>query len=314
MRFEINPGKVLRYPAELVAVKEGRFPHVLNVEVDLSESCQLNCASCDFPDHYAAHMSWAMAPKVARLLHGWGTKAVVFTGGGEPTLCPDFAPIVQLFSQRFELGLYTNGVDPVFVDMADRFRWVFVSLDAASPEEWARYKRAPEAWYSRVLANIKESGRRTTTGVGFLISESNYERVEAMAQTGLQAGASYVHFRPLYPCLDSSWRGRAMPILERVASWENVSVAWDKFEDLWHWQRGYKTCWASLFLRLIDAEGNIWACPTTRGKRRLGHVDSFKNLREPLPVTEECRPGCRGHGMNKLLDYIMSSGPHDAFV
>ena len=312
--FEIAPDKILRFPDELERLKEGTPPSVLNVEVDLSETCQLACASCDFPNHYPAHMNLDLAGQTASTLERWGTKAVVFSGGGEPTMCPDFAPITALFGQSAQLGLYTNGVRSVFADVADRFRWVFVSLDAASADEWAAYKRAPASWYAKVLENIGAAAQGTTVGVGFLIGEHNYQRIETMARVGLEAGASYVRFRPMYPSQGADWQHDAIPILERVSAWEHVSVAWHKFHDVWQWERPYDTCWASMFLRLVDAEGTVWACPTTRGKRRLGNIATYEGLRQPLAVTDECRPCCRGHEMNLLLDYVMRSGPHDYFV
>lgn len=314
MPFEINANKLLRHPQEIAKLRDGQRPPVLNVEIDLAEACNLNCRGCDFPDHYNAFMDWPTAWQTARLLKNWGTRAVVFTGGGEPTLCPQFRAIVHLFAPRFELGLYTNGVNPVFVEMADKFKWIFVSIDTSTAAKWAYEKRAPEALFHQVIANIGEAAKKTTVGAGFLIHENNCADVADMVQTGLDAGASYVHFRPMYPSTNSDWQYDAIYHLEQVASRENVSVAWDKFYDLWQWKREYTTCWASMFLRLVDAEGNIWACPTTRWKRRLGDIHTYKNLRAPLEITEDCRALCRGHSMNKLLDYIMKDGPHDNFV
>lgn len=310
----INASKILRHPEALVSLRKGQIPPVYNVEMDLSESCQLSCQGCDFPQHSATHMNWATAVEAARMLKFWRTEAVVFTGGGEPTLCPDFSPITHLYSQRHKLGLYTNGIEPVFVDMADHFQWIFVSLDAADKGDWAAYKHASSRLFHQVLDNISMAAQKTTVGVGFLIHAGNYNRIEDMARTALEAEPTYVHFRPLYPSDDDIWMYDAVPILERVSKWDRVSVAWDKFADIWDWHRDYDTCWASMFIRLIDAEGTIWACPTTRWKRRLGTVWDFKNLRAPLEVTEECRACCRGHRMNLVLDYAMQDGPHDAFV
>ncbi len=314
MHYEISPSKILRHPAEIAKLREGQRPAVLNVEIDLSEACNLNCRNCDFPDHYNAFMDWETACQTARLVKDWGTKAVVFTGGGEPTLCPSFGPIVNLFAQRFELGLYTNGVSPAFVEMADRFKWVYVSLDASNADKWSYDKRAPGNLFEKVVANIGNAAKKTTVGAGFLINAENCADVKDMVKTGLEAGADYVHFRPMYPSPDNSWQFDAIYHLEQVAGQDRVSIAWDKFYDIWDWHRDYTTCWASMFLRLIDAEGTIWACPTTRWKRRLGDIYSYKNLRVPLEVTEDCRASCRGHSTNKVLDYIMRSGPHDAFV
>jgi len=311
--YEISPQKILRHPDEIEFLRRGKVPSVLNVEVDLSEACNLRCRGCDFPQHYDAFMTFERAVATVDVLKSWGTQAVVLTGGGEPTLCPDFAKIVRLLSKGFALGMYTNGTQDNFPEHAELFDWVFVSLDAPDDATWAYSKRAKRKDFHRVLDNIRQAAKETTVGVGYLIHMGNYHRVEEMAALGLEVG-SYVHFRPLFPTEDTSWRADAIPYLERVSSWYNVTVAWDKFHDLWRWRRDYTTCWASMFIRLIDAEGTIWACPTTRWKRKLGTIDSKCELKSPLKVTPECRALCRGHGMNKILDYIMHKGPHDAFV
>ncbi len=312
--MEINPGsKILRFPSEIRALMLGKRTNVLNVEIDLSNRCNANCAGCLSPQHSNENMTIEMAEKAISLLdYAWGTAAVVLTGGGEPTLCPDFEEIVTRFYKRFDLGLYTNGTSRKVEDVALAFKWVFVSLDAATPESYIDYKGVP--YFNIVVSNIKNLAetKQTTVGCGFLISESNYLDIEDMARVGLDTGADYVHFRPLWPCNSNYWESGARHQLEAAQKLSpRVSVAWTKFQDAWHWERTYKTCWASAFIRCISADGKIWVCPSTRGKRQLGELPSGQVLGYPLMVTDDCRTMCRGHDMNKTLDYIMQEGGND---
>jgi len=317
-RFDlIDPRhKILRFPDEIATLKQAGIPAVLNVEMDLSESCNARCAGCDFPDHYDGFLSPSVEQATIHRLKLWGTKAVVFTGGGEPTVHPQWQESANRWSKDFQLGMYTNGIKLDLSPCDKAFKWVYVSLDAYDAESWAKYKRVSPDLFHKVLANIEAATYYTTVGVGFLIGEDNYRDVQKMAIAGLATGCSYVHFRPRWPCDDSWWAAEARVLLHGAENMPFVRVAWDKFEAAWKkpWRRSYTTCWASMFLRQVDVKGDVYACPTTRWLRKLGNVVDCPPLTRPLPVTLSCREMCRGHAMNETLDSIMAVGPHDFFV
>jgi MoaA/NifB/PqqE/SkfB family radical SAM enzyme len=310
-RYEIDRRKILRFPEEIAALREGRRPHVLNVEIDLTERCNLHCVTCDFPHHPRVDMTPEVEEQVLSCLDAWGTRAVVLTGGGEPTVHPEWREIATRWSS-FALGMYTNGV--ALTEVPDVFGWVYVSLDAPDAETWAATKGAPASWFDRVVENIQAAAALTTVGVGFLVGPHNLARVEAMAALGSSLGAAYVDFRPLWPCPDNSWAEEGRSLLAKAESYPSVRVAWEKFEAAWDWDRPYHVCWASMFNRMIDASGVVYPCASTRWVAPLGHARDCPSPSRPVPVTDRCRTMCRGHGMNLTLDYVMASGPHDYFV
>lgn len=316
MPFElISPqNKILRHPDWIDTLRSGGVPPVANVELDLTEHCNANCATCDFPDHYKSNLDAETLDGVEAQLLSWRTRAVVLTGGGEPTIHPTFPSIANRLSRNFQLGLYTNGIALDLSKCERAFKWAYVSLDSWDEESWASHKRVAPKLYRSVLKNLEAATYYTTVGAGFLIGPDNMGEIDKMALSAMPASPSYIHFRPLWPF---NWTEEEAEECKKrllmVSALPGVQVAWAKFEDAWHWSRPYKTCWASAFIRQIDTDGNIYPCPTTRWKRRIGNV--FEGCDEmPCRVTDECREGCRGHGLNKTLDYIMSSSPHDAFV
>lgn len=309
--YEIAPGqKILRFPKEIAMLRNGEKPPVLSVEVDLSERCNLSCSHCDFPRHYNADMSIEMAEKITKKLAEWGTQAVTFTGGGEPTINPDASEIVHIFAGGFNIGMYTNGVCMLKEKAAKQLQWVYVSLDAVNAEDYGKRKGKRERWIDAIFSVSYYANLGVTTGAGFLIDNDNYAYAPEMAKLALGLGATYAHFRPVIPC-------KLKPEANDYLRWAEEAgghVAWDKFKEARDFKRDYSTCYASMFIRCIDAEGTIWACPTSRWKRKLGHIDTFDDLLKPLDVTADCRTMCRGHAMNKTLDYIMRRGPQDLFV
>jgi MoaA/NifB/PqqE/SkfB family radical SAM enzyme len=291
-RYEIDRRKILRFPEEIAALREGRRPHVLNVEIDLTERCNLHCVTCDFPHHPRVDMTPEVEEQVLSCLDAWGTRAVVLTGGGEPTVHPEWREIATRWSS-FALGMYTNGV--ALTEVPDVFGWVYVSLDAPDAETWAATKGAPASWFDRVVENIQAAAALTTVGVGFLVGPHNLARVEAMAALG----SSLV--RPTWisghcghaPTIAGLRRGglclprpRATP----ASGWRGEvrgSVGLD---------RPYHVCWASMFNRMIDASGVVYPCASTRWVAPLGHARDCPSPSRPVPVTDRCRTMCRGHG------------------
>jgi len=311
---EIAPGtKLLRRPELLVALRNHEPVPVLNVEVFPSESCNARCRGCLAPLHRNVNMTRELVGPVTHTLNSWGTEAVVLTGGGEPTCCPDFEYIVDILSANFKVGLYTNGISPRFVKVADRFTWVYVSLDAADEDSWQAYKGVHKRCFQQVLENIHAARYLTNVGVGFLIGKDNYLHPRVMAAVADEVGADYIHFRPRWPSeIEGDRQDYSRVGLEMAqALHPKVCVAWDKFERAWHWNRPYGKCWYSMVGRCIGADGGIFACPSAWPKRRLGHVSEPFVLAEPLPVTDECRKMCRGDAICRLVDYVMSDGGED---
>ncbi len=270
--------------------------------------------NCDFPNHYKSCMDAETCVQTVARLKTWGTQAVVLTGGGEPTVHPNWQGIANDWSQHFQLGMYTNGIKLDLAPCEKAFRWVYVSLDAPDEKAWSENKGVDPGLFRKVLANIEAASYYATVGVGFLIGEDNVDRVEEMAILGLSTNPAYVHFRPRFPVSNNDWESDARVRLGRVATMPRVSVAWERFEHGWHWTRPYSLCWASMFIRQIDTDGNVYACPTTRWLRKIGHVSDFTPLTRPLPVIPACRELCRGDGLNRVLNPIMRAGPHDCFV
>jgi MoaA/NifB/PqqE/SkfB family radical SAM enzyme len=315
VQYEISPQKILRHPMELALLKTGGLrPSVLNVEVDFTAHCNARCPSCDFPAHYYHNMDVeTFHATLGALVHTWGTRAVVLTGGGEPTIHPAFSRYVrELTEKRLEVGLYTNGIYRPWVLDDLQFAWVYVSLDACTPEQWGVAKGLPERVFQTVLDTIGIVSSLAVCGVGFLIGDDNSDDIVAMARLANEHGAHYADFRPRWPVEIEDWE-RVMRNLHTAERHYGAHVPWERWQDAQSWVRGYSTCWASMFLRQVDAEGRVWVCPTTRWLRELGTVPDC-TLDAPVLVNDLCRPLCRGHGMNRIIEKIMQKGPHDNFV
>jgi cyclic pyranopterin phosphate synthase len=317
--------KILRYPELLLQfqIEERVWP--VNVEVDPSNACNLKCGHCDFAYiHGPEKLEPRIAERVFAELAGKGTRAITFTGGGEPTVSPHFEYIVGMAEAAgLDLGLYTNGLNGnTLEEVLNLFTWVYISLDACNRSTYEHVKGVDA--YNRVVANIQSMVACRTRpgpaiGVGFLLNGDNWGSVLPMARLAEQLGADYCQFRPVVGLDDYSWVPNALALLGIVEG-PKVYVSRARFEELHrNLGRTYHECRASELVPCIGASGEVWVCPNTRGLRSLGnlHVATFAEIWSKRPaqlVGDDCRVQCRNHALNETLEYVCGKGGHDSFV
>lgn len=325
----IDPGgKILRHPDVLARIRRGEPVWPLHVELDLSNACNLRCRHCSFAyTHDGAILRPELAARILAELAAGGTRAVTFSGGGEPTCNPDFAEVVRSAADLgLSLGLYTNGVnvDPV-LDVLDCFAWVYVSLDAVDAADYEARKGAGAfarvCEHARRLALTRRPGR-TAIGVGYLLDGSNWLKADAAVALSRRIGADYCQLRPIVqdgPGAEYGWVRRALPHLEALAG-PGVYVSVARLRELLdRGPRGYAVCRGSALVPCVGATGDVWVCVNTRGKRKLGCLakDTFAAIWEARPeqvVGPDCRVACRNHALNLTLEHVCKEGQHDAFI
>lgn len=150
----IDPaGKVFQHLDRLQALKKGRPLAPINIEIDLSNRCSLGCEWCHFAYTHTRGplkgkrakpagavlggdlMETALATRIIEEFVRAGVKSVTWTGGGEPTLHPDFDRIVQFAQPWIHQGIYTHGghIDEKRAALMKRaMTFVYVSLDASN--------------------------------------------------------------------------------------------------------------------------------------------------------------------------------------
>ena len=168
LRFrEFNPLKIWHHADRLAALAAGRDVVPVTVEVDPVAYCNHRCAWCVDPAHWPVAASrdflWTLLAELATFqVNGFDVHGIVFKGGGEPTLHPDFPELVQYAcALGFEVGVVTNGSRLLACGMAealaDSASYVRISIDGPTAETHRAHSRQPRL--------RGDHGRRAAPGI-----------------------------------------------------------------------------------------------------------------------------------------------------
>lgn len=352
----IDPATKLFYHSKHIdAIRDGQLLPPVNVEVDLSNRCSLGCSWCHFAYTHTRGplagkrekpegavlggdlMSLDLAKSMLLQFAEFGVKSVTWTGGGEPTLHPNFSEIIDFaFDLGIEQGLYTHGghVSPELAKLLkQKLKWVYVSLDEVDPYSYKQSKGV--SGYDRAflgIANLVAAEGPATIGIGYLIHTGNVYDIDRMVGLGLNLKVDYVQFRPtiLYSQAapnkvdgDTAWVDLAVRNLKK---WENnkfVICDVGRFNDYKNWGgHTYANCYWSALQTVVTPNGLVWRCVNKREHPDaiLGDLnnESFANIWSRIggacAVDSDCRVMCRGHVANVALDKAMNPPAHVNFI
>lgn len=201
--------KICYYLDEVSRILQGQTQYPVSCEIDLSNHCQNRCSFCMFKDYLntsRVNLNYDIYQKIIHELKQLGTESITFTGGGEPTTHPKFREaVLEARELRFEVGLVTNGIElDTYIDLVPMFRFVRVSLDAATQSTYSTIKGQP--MFERVINNIKSAvearppfrNGETTIAISFVVCEENQHEVEQAKALARKMKVDYLQFKPAF--------------------------------------------------------------------------------------------------------------------
>lgn len=359
MSYIDSQGKVFGHLDRLAGWQAGQKPAPVTVEWDLSNVCSLGCQSCHFAHtHVAGPWATREHPKPVDYSHtgrfadfdliyrvlpqmkAAGVQSIIWSGGGEPTLHPEFPQIVlQAHVAGLEQGLYTLGAhlpsirSHAMQEYVSRLAWAVVSLDCPDAETYAAEKGVPSARFYAALEGVKNLVAHVpVVGVSFLLHAGNWRRTDAMLALSRSMGATYTTFRPTIetspdrpatPLGDRQWITQALPTLRFLADEPDVEIDPERFLMWRDWTRHpYPTCYGIRLVTLITADGRMWVCPNRHGMPESSFGDLSKEsfaavwAKHPGQWTNfaSCRAMCRLHLLNQTLSDVYTPRKHGAFL
>lgn len=262
----------------------------INIELSLTGKCNLACNYCFYKTEKTTEdMPISMLEDLVDDSFEIGVKAITLTGGGEPTIHPQFHKIVDyIYISCIQQGLITNGIitdyDPT------QFEWVRVSASPKLTEKSLNKLRSCK-----------------TLGIAVNYNGDDAELTEYI-KLAEQVDADYIQVRPVL-----NTKGQLTKILPPKISIpsEKLIISDYKFNDC-NKKHNYSNCEAFHFTPFIWENGDVDVCGYMRNQpgynlgslKEYGINEIMCTAPSNVPVIESCQVCCKENDLNKLIDEL----------
>lgn len=362
-----SPLKIFHHQDRLQELRDGRQPVPLQVQLVISDLCNQNCSFCAYRmSGYTSNQLFTrnaplaafgtnnpkrMIPyaKVSEIIEDcrqMGVRAIQLTGGGEPSVHPDFHKICRdILDAGLELAVVTNGASlkPAVIDLLARATWVRFSIDAGRAKTYAKIRSVGEDVFRRVLRSMqelhdarREQGTSVAIGAGFVLTADNYVEVEEFVQAAKAHGADNARISAVFQPEGSDYFGLfhsyASDLCQFVArkytddSFRVFNLFGDRLDDLRQERPEYEFCGYQHFNTYIGGDLNVYRCCGTAYNERglLGSLASqkFSELWYGRDKADKMREfdargceRCQFNNKNRTILYAIANNPaHVNFV
>lgn len=340
-----SQAKPIYWLDRLETLRRGTTPAPVHVQLVLSDLCNQDCGFCAyrmssglsnelFPQGGRRNPNRMIPAAKAREIiddcAAIGVQAIQFTGGGEPTMHPGH---LEMFERAQAHGLatalVTNGANLDAAHPAVRaMRWVRVSVDAGTPETYARVRGVSRKYWPRVWTNIRTlvEGCAGTVSVGFVVTEENYQELPKAAELARAAGVANIRVGAVFSS-EGVAHYRSLPQIRAViaATREHygdliVDLFDRRIEDLEAGSPDEPLCGYQHLSTYIGGDLGVYRCCNT-AYTRAGRIATLHDRRfadlfgGPVPEFDarSCRY-CQFRGQNQVIAASQYKTAHAEFV
>ena len=299
----INNIKILHY---LDRITDSHLP--ITADIFLTNICNNNCKYCTYKRHLGDikeqdYMSFENFTKYVTILVNNGIKGIILTGGGEPTLNPDFDKITTwLEENNISYGINTN----LNILKYCSPKYLKISLDGY--DEKSYYEIRGTHSYNKVIKNIKDfieykNKKAKDTKVGIQILVKNASEILNFYEAHKHLDVNYFNFRPNedknfhYPKDELELILQNLNYLKQNDPRVIINYKWDYLDD------NCSQCLAHWSQIALDTAGNVLFC-CHKPEEIVGHIEDtdifYKHYNATLNKNT-CDIPCRLTGPNNVL-------------
>lgn len=297
-------------------------------ELDLTNKCNHRCPGCCGHNENNQELSKEQIFKIAEGLRALGNQGVILSGGGEPTISPNFEYAVKILKEYgMKIGLNSHGMnlDEAKCELiAKNMEYFRISLDASSAEMYEKIHGMKSHHFQKTIENIKmfatikkKLHSKVSFGVGFLTNRETQKEMEEFVKIAKESGVDFAQFRPFIG--DTFNVLPQVKLLQEKYETQNFKIVasyqkYKEMDSIKSQDRGYKKCHGMFFSTVISADFKVWACLHFRQSQKhfLGDLNEVTlediwrgaRIREVYESIncEECPILCRNDSFNKTLE------------
>lgn len=222
-----------------------------------------------------------------------GTKAVTYSGGGEPLMHPDIVEIMnRTLSLGLDLSIITNGQNLVKqrAEVLAKAKWVRVSMDYTNGEQMKKFRNVPEKSFDSVINNMRNfsaiKNKSCDLAVNYIVHNKNYQNLYEFTRLLKDIGVENVRYSPMYvpnfyeyhePIADYV-NAELKKIQELVDSSFTVNTTYNISPGTSHsHNRTYSRCYTMQTVPVIGADLKVYACHN-KAYDSSGEVGSLESM------------------------------------
>lgn len=294
----------------------------LTADIFLTNYCNNRCPYCAYARYEGrrekgAYMCFVDFQRYAERLLELGVKGFILTGGGEPTINPDFDRITAWLEERgVSYGINTN----FNVLKKIKPKCLKVSFDAWSDESY-KAKRGV-AKYEQARKNIiayrewqRAEGFDTSLGIQCLVQ--TMDDIDKFYEANKDLDVDYIVFRPVESKQGSYYEDRSegefiMRLLELAAQDERININYKWFKLDAHVER----CYANANQIALTQTGDVIYC-CHKPYDVVGHIldpDIMQKKQQHKTDMTMCDVPCRLTGANLFMHKVLAGCKDSEFV
>lgn len=345
--------KIFCHPEKMKDILDGVRTAPLYVRIKPTNICNQNCYYCVYAndkviDNRAVNrresISWDKMKEIINDLSEMGTKAITFSGGGEPLCYQYIYDTLDLVKEKgIDFAMISNGQalnDRACEALSDA-KWIRISLDSINPEMYKKIRGVDT--FPTVISNIEHFAKLKSAncvlGVNYVVTQDNYKGVYEICKILADAGADNIKFSPLMvkgtipeyhaqikkdveeqiARAKSDLSGNCFTIIDKYTNDESLNKEFKK---------AYSHCCIKEIFTVIGADSKVYYCHQRAYTEQgcIGSLEnhSFKQLWFSEETTEkfrkmdavkECNFRCVFDERNQLLnDLINMDKNHINFI
>ena len=319
------------------------------VEISPVGVCNQGCIFCayEYLKKNATRLDAGRMKEILLEFSRMGVKSVFFSGEGEPLLHPDLLSMVRYaHSVGLDCALNTNGIlltKELSQKLLRYLSWVRFSINAATPESYARIHRAKKSDFARLLRNLQDAALvkrkqriETSLGIQLVYIKQPVSEIIKLAAFLKRNGLDYFAIKQFnkHPLINFNIHTSKKDI-ERLRKAEALAdedfyVTVRESFDLERQKRNYKRCFGLDFFAEIKCDGGVYPCGPLLGIKEYCYGNIYKDnfakiwsgVRHRQVINRiyrhldinSCMPNCRLHSVNQFLWKLKETPAHVNFI
>lgn len=296
----------------------------ITADIFLNSACNNKCPYCTYARYKqrsSSYMTFESFKDNITILLANGVKGVILTGGGEPTISPDFDKITDYLEQNsIPYGINTN----FNLFKAIKPNYLKISLDGYDRESYQKARGVDK--YDTVIENINryilfKQANKLKTSIGLQTVATNVEDVQKFYEAHKGLHVDYFNIRPMESTCgeyyqDEGHNFRRTGILEYLQSihekdsrvcinykWHEVKTQFDK-------------CYANFSQIAINENSEVMYCCNKPYEiiGRLDDKDIWEKRERFQTNMQMCDVPCRLTAPNNFIQSLQDVPSDAAFI